>query len=80
MINFNGACRELSNGANPISQSQVKIKGFESLTMEASLTFQYLYTENIAMATMVTYFDRVDRKLSNGTSPSSLSYKEVEIN
>ena len=79
MINFNGICRERSNGASPISQSQAEIKGFECLTMETSLMFQYRYTENIAMATTVTQFDRVDRELSNGTSPNFSSQIEVEM-
>ena len=30
------------------------------------------YTENVAIATMMTHFDRASRELSNGASPNSL--------
>ena len=50
MLNFNKACIELSNGASDksLSQTEVKIKGFENLSLAASLTYHHGYTKNVA--------------------------------
>ena len=38
------------------------------------------YTKNVAMATMITHFDRTYKELSKGCSPNFLSLIEVETN
>ena len=55
MVNLNGACRE--------------IKRFERLTLEVYLTFPYSYAKNLAMAFIMTYFDRASRELTNESLP-----------
>ena len=57
----NRAYRECSDGTSPnsLSQIEVEIKGFESLTMAMSLTFPYSYTQNVAISIMMTYCNTV---------------------
>ena len=76
MINVNGACREISTSAslNSLSEIEVAIKWFENLTLTVSLTFPYLYTKIVDIATMTTYFVRTFKEHS-GTSPNSLEVK-----
>ena len=49
MISFDRVYTELSSGTSPKSLCQIEVK-VSPLTLA--------YTENIAMATMMTYFDR----------------------
>ena len=67
MTNFNGAHRELSNGASTkfLSQIEVKIKWLEVLPWKIPIM--------VAIATIMINFDRAYRELSNGASTKFLS-------
>ena len=59
-VNFNTASRELSNCASPnsLSQIEVEIKWFVSLTLAVSFTVQSIYTENLG----IVWFDIISHK------------------
>ena len=48
------------------------------MTLAVSQTFQYYYIENVAMATIMIYYDRAYRAFSNGASHNS-SQTEAEM-
>ena len=63
---FDSAYRDLSNGASYNSVCQIELKRERDLNgLPFILAVTSSYTQIVAMATMMTHFDRAYRELSN---------------